>query len=104
MPSQPSSFQPPSGFVHLVLLSQENPFYLENPIAIVETVCLRPRKYLRYFGWCVLGVIGFLKNERGNRIALNGQLVDRGVYHYTVPGQNVLAHAIDLDVIKKPIH
>lgn len=95
------SSQPPSGFIHLVLLSQQNPFYLEIPTAIVGTVCLSPRKYLRYLGWCVLGIIGVLKDEQGNEIALDGELVDQGVYHYIVPDQNVLAHAIDLEVIKQ---
>ena len=95
------SSQPPSGFVHLVLLSQENPFYLEIPTAVVDTLSLSPRKYLRYLGWCVLGVIGVLIDEQGNEIALNGELLDQGVYHYIVPNQNVLAHAVDLEVIKQ---
>ena len=94
--------QPPSGFIHLILLSQEDPFYLEIPTAIVATVCLRPRKYLRYLGWCVLGVIGNVADEQrpGNVIALDGELVDQGVYHYIVPDQNVLAHAVDPEVIR----
>ena len=96
MPSQP---QP--GFIHLILLSQENPFYLEIPTAIVATVCLSPRKYLRYLGWCVLGVIGVLNDEQGNEIVLDGELVDQGVYQYVVPDQNILAHAVDLEVIKQ---
>ena len=73
------SSQPPSGFIHLVLLSQEDPFYLEIPIAIVAAVCLSPRKYLRYLGWCVLGVIKILIDEQGKEVALNGELVDQGV-------------------------
>ena len=44
------SSQPPSGFIHLILLSQQNPFYLQIPTAIVGTVCLSPRKYLQYLG------------------------------------------------------
>ncbi len=95
------SSQPPSGFIHLILLSQENPFYLEIPTAIVKEVCLKPRKYLRYLGWCVLGVIGDVSDEQGNVVALDGELVDQGIYHYIVPDQNVLAHAVDLEVIKQ---
>jgi hypothetical protein len=95
------SSQPPSGFIHLILLSQEDPLYLEIPTAIVKKVCLKPHKYLRYLGWCILGVIGDVVDEQGNVIALDGDLVDQGVYHYIVPDQNVLAHAVDLEVIKQ---
>ena len=108
MSSQSSASQPPSGFLHLILLSQEeDPFYLEIPIEFVATVCLKPLKYLRYLGWCVLGVIGVLEDEQGNEIELNGELADQGVYHYTqaVPGdEHVLAHAVDLEVIKTRTH
>jgi hypothetical protein len=48
---------PPAGFVQLVLWENED-FYLEIPVEIVNNVCLRPLKYLLYIGWCVLGVIG----------------------------------------------
>jgi hypothetical protein len=103
MSSQPPSSQPspPIGSIHLVLFPQETPFFLEIPTAFVGTVCLRPRKYLQYLGWCVLGVIGVLNDEQGNAIPLDGELDDQGVYHYVVPNQNVLAHAIDLEVIKQ---
>jgi hypothetical protein len=80
------SSQPPLGFIHLILLSQENPFYLEIPRAIVATVCSSPRKYLRYLGWCVLGVIGDVGDEQGNVIALDGELVDQGVYRFITTG------------------
>jgi hypothetical protein len=96
------SSQPPSGFIHLILLSQENPFYLEVPTAIVATLCLSPRKYLRYLGRCALGISGALEDEQGNEIALEGEFVDQAVYRYIVPDdQKVLAHAVDLEVIKE---
>jgi len=45
-----------SGIIHLVLLfPQGNLSYLEIPTAIVATICLRPRTYLLYPGWHVLG-------------------------------------------------
>jgi len=100
MSSRPT---PPSGFVHLILSSreEEDPFYLEVPISIVITVCLSPRKYLQYLGWCVLGVVGRLVDEEGNEITLNGALLDQGIYRYIVPGDNPLAHAVDIEVIKQ---
>jgi hypothetical protein len=49
----------------------------------------------------VLGIIGVLNDEQGNVIALDGELVDQGVYRCIVPDQNVLAHAVDLEVIKQ---
>ncbi|KZP28686.1 hypothetical protein FIBSPDRAFT_947513 [Athelia psychrophila] len=94
------SSQPPPGFIHLVLLSQADPFYLEIPTKIVKTLCLRPLKFLRYLGWCVLGVEGDLVDEGGNKIALDGELLGQGVYHYTVSNEIILAHAVDLEVIK----
>jgi len=108
--SQPQFSQPPSGFVKLILVPGEDPFYLEIPIVIVEEVCLKPLKYLRYLGWCVLGVVGTLCNEQGNEItleALDGTLANQGVYRYEVEGQTteaILAHAIDLEVIKLQTH
>src|SRR6266849_11106059 len=97
------SSQPPSGFIHLILLSQENPFLLEIPIKIVGEVCLSSLKYLRYLGWCFLGIMGDVSDEQGNVIALDGNLVDQSVYRYIVSdqNQNVLARAVDLEVIKQ---
>ena len=49
----------------------------------------------------IRGVIGDASDEQGNVIALDGKLIDRGVYHYMVPGQNVIAHAVDLYIIRQ---
>ena len=75
----------------------------------MASLCLQPRKYLRYLGWCILGVIGDVSDEQGNVIALDGELIDQGVYHYIVPeGQNILAHAVDPEAIRQrsqvPVH
>ena len=96
------SSQPPSGFIHFVLLSQYDPFYLEIPTTIVAELCLKPVKYLRYLGWSILGVIGDLKDSQGNVIPLDGELNDRGTYRYVLSdGQDVLEHAVDLEVIRQ---
>lgn len=95
---------PPPGFVHLILIPHDCPFYLEIPTQVVKTVCLYPLKYLRFLGWCVLGVVGDLVNESGDTLQLDGQLIDQGAYQYNIPGGNTLAHAVDLEVIKTRTH
>lgn len=94
---------PLAGHIHLVLFQQvHESFYLEIPVAIIQTVCLRPCKYLRYLGWCVLGVEGSLQDEQRHQVELNGNLVDQGTYHYRLPvaHQDALFHAVDPEVIK----
>lgn len=71
------------------------------PIHIVITLCISPRKYLRYLGWCVFDVEGTLVDEQCNEAPLSGALTDQGIYQYIVPGENPLAHAVDLEVIKE---
>ena len=41
-------------------------------------------------------------DEQGDEIVLNGELLDQSVYRYIVPAdQNILAHAVDLEIIKQ---
>ena len=35
---------------------KEEWFYLDIPIDIIKTLCLKPRKYLLYHAWCILGL------------------------------------------------
>ena len=75
----------PRGHVGLVLLQNGNSsFYLEIPLNTINGLCLRPRKYLRFLGWCILGVEGVLALQAGgDGISDNGDLTNRrGVYHY----------------------
>ena len=77
---------PPHGHVHLVLLErQPASFYLEIPLRVIRDVCRRPPKYLRYLGWCVLGVEGLVQDERGHQVDPNANLVEKGVYYYRLP-------------------
>lgn len=57
----------------------------------MATVCLHPRKYLRYLGWCILGVVGELLDDEKNKIALEGELLDRDAYEYRIPDRDILA-------------
>ena len=79
---------PQPGFVHLVL---KDPFYLEIPIQTVSRLCLKPLKYLRFIGWCVLGVLGELVDQMGNGTNLHGTLADQGIYEYRIPHTDVAA-------------
>ena len=65
-------------------------FYLDIPIDIIETLCLKPRKYLLYLAWCILGLeveynksltLG-LGDENGvfNEIDDDGDLESGGIY------------------------
>ncbi|KAJ7593546.1 hypothetical protein C8J56DRAFT_1024135 [Mycena floridula] len=93
---------PPPGFVHLILVERPTgSLYLEIPINIILLLCLFPRKYLRFLGWCILGVVGDLVDEQGEELDLDGNLVDQGVYKYRAPDAITLAQAVDLEVIKQ---
>ena len=68
---------------------KEEWFYLDIPIDIIETLCLKPRKYLLYLAWCILGLdidyesltLG-LGDENGvfNKIDNDGDLEGGGIY------------------------
>ncbi|KIM36071.1 hypothetical protein M413DRAFT_78713 [Hebeloma cylindrosporum] len=96
----------PAGHVALVLLEVGNSsFYLEIPIAKINSLCLKPRKYLLYIGSCVLGVDGILARVRDDvEINTDGGLDDQGIYYYVVAEDIDLASAIDPDVIKARTH
>jgi hypothetical protein len=77
---------PDQGNVRLII---NGDFYLETPYS---SLCCRPRKYLRYLGWCVLGVKGLVAmnypHPEGD-IGDEGSLEDKTIYSYNpheVPG------------------
>ena len=78
----------PEGHVALVLLQEAaSSFYLQIPLNIIGSLCLKPRKYLLFLGWCIFGVEGVLARQRhGRATETDGNLVDRGIYHYLVAG------------------
>jgi hypothetical protein len=80
----------PEGHVALVLLQEGNlSFYLQIPLTVIHSVCLKPRKYLLFLGWCILGDEGILALEHeGDEINTDGDLDDQGIYHY-VPAGNL---------------
>ncbi|KAF7321959.1 ER-Golgi vesicle protein transport Sft2 [Mycena kentingensis (nom. inval.)] len=48
------------GHVRLVLFRSrsDEEFYLEIPVSIIHLNCLKPIKYLRFLGWCIIGLLG----------------------------------------------
>jgi hypothetical protein len=42
----------PQGHVRLILYSREDSsFYLQIPLGIIDSLCLKPRKHLVFLGW-----------------------------------------------------
>ncbi len=66
--------------------------YLDIPIRVIMQLCHRPRKYLRYLGWCILGGAGHVIPDDGppDDIGQEGELDDGGVYRYIkhIPGSS----------------
>jgi hypothetical protein len=70
------------GHIRLVLVHPE--FYLDIPLNIITPLCLRPRKYLVFLGWCILGVDGDLaeSDSSSEHIELDGDLNEGESYYY----------------------
>lgn len=71
-------------------------FYLEIPLGVVNTLCLTPRKYLLYLGWCILGVdvdvdsLGLaLEDADGNlnEIGSDGDVEGGSIYSLVIEGE-----------------
>ncbi|KAF8523451.1 hypothetical protein BU17DRAFT_63744 [Hysterangium stoloniferum] len=90
----------PDHFVGLVLLDDEDsPFYLQIPLDTIESLCLKPRKYLRYLAWSILGVEGSLAlDSDSDSISTDGGLDNGGIYYYITDTNSY--QAVDLEVIK----
>ncbi|KAJ7246669.1 hypothetical protein C8J57DRAFT_1724736 [Mycena rebaudengoi] len=83
------------------LLSHEvDTFYLDIPISVVTANCLRPIKYLRFIGWCVIGILGTVNAARdGQEIAHNAHIQDQAIYYYTYTAapNGAPQYAVDLE-------
>jgi hypothetical protein len=82
-----ASNAPEDGHVRLILLSERNSsFYLDIPVEIIKTLCLKPLKYLLFLGWCILGNEGVLSREDGGgEISTDGVLHEHEIYYYVGP-------------------
>ncbi|KAI0247736.1 hypothetical protein BJV78DRAFT_1157000 [Lactifluus subvellereus] len=90
------------GYVGLILLLEEDStFYLQVPLDIIGSLCLKPLKYLLFLGWCILGIEGILALEPGGGgIDTDGDLDDQGIYYYVASAGSDFSQAVDLEVIK----
>ncbi|KAH9973565.1 hypothetical protein BGW80DRAFT_245456 [Lactifluus volemus] len=84
-----------------------DPLCLDIPTSAPASFCLHPRKYLRYLGWCVLGIEGHVAKvspgEAVDDIGDEGTLEDQGVYQYCYSSAagHPLRHAVDLCTITR---
>jgi hypothetical protein len=89
--AQKQSFQlqpPEQGNIRLLIYrptDSQDSLYLEISTPIIASLCRRPRKYLRYLGWCILGIKGHVAVDypySEDDIGYEGPLEDQGVYRY----------------------
>ncbi|KAJ7492928.1 hypothetical protein B0H11DRAFT_2006665 [Mycena galericulata] len=92
------------GHVHLILSHSIDSFYLEIPISVIQFNSVHPIKYLRFLGWCVIGILGTVKSDRqGSDLANTAPLQDQGRYFYiyNAPDDNAaLQYAVDPEILK----
>jgi hypothetical protein len=86
-PVSPPADPVPTGYIRLILIhNNDSPFYLQIPLNIIASLCLTPRKYLIYLGWCILGIDGSLALDHdGEGIGEDGGLEDQAIYYYVPP-------------------
>lgn len=75
------------GHVCLILPNKENSsFYLDIPLEIIQSLCLKPLKYLLFLGWCILVTEGVLAHKhKGDEISTDGNLNEHEIYYYIQP-------------------
>jgi hypothetical protein len=72
-----------AGHIHLILSHSTDDFYLKIPISVVQSNSIRPIKYLRFLGWCIMGILGTVKSDRaGAGLADNALLQNQAIYYY----------------------
>jgi len=73
----------PTNYAGLALLTYKtSTFYLQIPLARINSFCLKPLKYLLFLGWCILGVEGDLAVQSGGEgVDPDGQLNDQDIYY-----------------------
>jgi hypothetical protein len=89
---------PQEGNIQFIVLRPPNgspALYLEIPIAHLDLLCERPRKYLKYLGWCIMGVEGRVARvspQPTEDIGNEGVLEAGSVYAFRIPEGPYLFH------------
>ncbi|KAJ7686076.1 hypothetical protein B0H17DRAFT_1072628 [Mycena rosella] len=84
----------------LHLVSELDGLYLDIPTSVVSAVCLYPAKYLRFLGYCILGVDGTIAEDFKSEGLRDEDPLDAGVYYFVREGgENVLEHAVDPEAL-----
>ncbi|KAJ7023795.1 hypothetical protein C8F04DRAFT_1401491 [Mycena alexandri] len=96
------------GHVHLILSHSTDDFYLKIPISIVDSNSVHPLKYLRFLGWCIIGILGTIRSHRADAdLVETVPLQDEGTYFYVYDAADddaALKYAVDPEVIKARSH
>ena len=83
--------QPQEGNIQLIVFrpaSDSPTLYLEIPLFHLAPLCKYPRKYLRYLGWCIMGVEGYVARDSPwpvDDIGDEGALEAGHVYSFRLP-------------------
>ena len=83
-------YYPQEGNIQLIVYTPPGSpaLYLEVPIAHITPLCVRPRKFLKYIGWCIMGVEGHVSRDFPSpmdNIGDEGDLTGGHVYSYRLP-------------------
>ncbi|TFY80588.1 hypothetical protein EWM64_g3424 [Hericium alpestre] len=91
--------KPAHGNIWFALISEkELPlFYLDLNISLIQNLCLKPVKYLRYLAWCILGMTGPETAILFNNVPVDDDedLVERGTYYFSAPGLSNFIRILD---------
>jgi hypothetical protein len=93
--------RPQEGSIQLIVvrpLNDSPALYLEIPVDHLNSLSERPRKYLRYLGWCIMGVEGHVARDSPqpeDDIGDEGGLQAGSVYSYqTAEGLYLCYHPL----------
>ncbi|KAF7345562.1 hypothetical protein MVEN_01574900 [Mycena venus] len=75
--------------------------YLDVPVRVATSLCLYPVKYLRYLGYCILGIGGTIATDNfDGDVLLDDDVINAGPYYFVRDGQaGVLEHAVDPEAL-----